>query len=270
VIQKKKGFTLLLFCLLGFILPSCNLFTNMHVDGSATDASILVADGQAAMSRGDYTQAADYFEKAITANPQNSRARVGYAKAFLKNQGFNFANFFQTFIDQMDSGGSGSIDFINPPDWGCATYAEVVTVLTTVLDSLDPIARNLCDGEVAATDPTINLNAGFLYMLRVVATVKVWNTSAAMEQESKSEADSTNGASLGLTPVEYAAISASLPDTFWWVSPLPALGIRTTLQTDMDRSIARIQTAMLQSTNSQLYQDFLDFFSGLEILSEIP
>ena len=74
-----------------FALAGCNIFSWAHNEGSSDNAEIRVADGNTSLANGDYVKALDSYQAAITANPQNSEARYGYIKAYIKDMGLDIA-----------------------------------------------------------------------------------------------------------------------------------------------------------------------------------
>jgi hypothetical protein len=232
----------------------------MHTDGEETNALVLTADGQAALGRGDYANAMVYFQKAMAADPRSSEARVGYAQALLQVKGFDLASFIKHLMTDSE-GPVGTTPLVDPADWGCADNAELINLFTTLINTLDPIAQGATTGRYQHNDVTVNLDAGFLFILRVAARSQNQLADYTMVQFSKS---TVTAADLGLSPAEFAAIYPQLPDTFWWIANTPSMALLTQLQTDTDSGVARLRTAATVS-GSQLISDLVDQFASIQL-----
>lgn len=163
-------------CIAGLI--GCNIFSWTHSAGSGEDATVLLADADSALASGDYAKAMEYYQKAIDADPANSKARYGYVNAYVKNSGLNIIEFAKSAGNQktiasavpgltsnvVSAGGSFLIDDRTKPfGIDMKKFEDLAIVL---VDKLDPIATGKCDGKVPATDPEVNLNLAFGYLLR--------------------------------------------------------------------------------------------------------
>jgi len=260
MIRAKTGqvqrFSLVILVMLG-LLPGCNLLKGMHSDGVESNPGVLVADGKAAYSRGDYGKAAEYFWLAIGHDPQNSEARVGYVEAALQAQGFNLAAFIQTLATSDSSSGS-SPQLVNPADWGATSYAELTALYGGFISVLDPIAQGLTTGPYTFNDVTVNLNLGFFYILRFASRVMEVSSTYQLQQLSKS---STSASQLGITQAEFDL----LPDEFWWVTNNPPAGLLNALQGDIDNGIARLRVAVANTASRDMINDVIDLFASLQI-----
>jgi hypothetical protein len=263
---------ILLFPLL--LTTGCNLFSAMHTDGKESNASVLVADGKAAMKRGDYVKAAEYFRLAIEHNSRNSEARVGYAEAYLQAQGFSLGEFINSLFSGMDSeSGSGGIEFVDPAHWGVATLAEVEQILQTLIFVLEPIALGQTDGPYAVTDFNVNLTTGLFYILLVAAQMQGLGGSYQMQKFNKYESDgvtiSAVVAGWGL-PV---SILNQLPDEFLWIADSggnqPSPGFLISIQSSISLGLARLRIAAnnASSSSQEILNDIIDLFDDWEILA---
>lgn len=240
------------------LMSGCNLFSGMHQDGKESNAVVLVADGQGALSRGDYSNAALYFQKAMENDPRNPEARVGYAEAYLKARGFNVATFVNRLVSTSQTSGSGLNDMVLPADWGCADYACLTQLFTTLIDTLDPIAQGLAQGVYSRNDFNININVGFFYVFRAASRVQQLSVTNPVQQLSKS---STSAAALGIPQT----IFDQLPDQFWWITNLPSPTLLNQIAQDVDFGVTRLRTAAAQSVNSKTINDLIDRVVSLQI-----
>ncbi|MFA6342407.1 MAG: tetratricopeptide repeat protein, partial [Fibrobacteraceae bacterium] len=80
-VKKKLGVVVLFFASIGCIM-SCNLFNPTNSSNiDSDDADGLLYEGQMLFRNGEYTKAAEYFNKAIKADSTKSQAWFGLAKA---------------------------------------------------------------------------------------------------------------------------------------------------------------------------------------------
>lgn len=184
---------LLILCLL--LLSGCgqwNIFKWAHKEGTAasSDTTVLVADGQALLDKGDYAKAVEVFEKAMNANPKSSEANYGYARAVIAASGLGLADLISSIIQQAKSPnpaplptGNPFINFVSPQ------YASGATATDKLLDPskikldklydaskkavtpLQRIADGLTDAVIPADDFDVNFNLAFLLVIRGVCNV---------------------------------------------------------------------------------------------------
>lgn len=64
-------------------LTACNVYEFTHELGSSNDVEVLISDGTAAQTQGNYSLAATIFWKVLTLDPDNTRGMVGYSTAIL-------------------------------------------------------------------------------------------------------------------------------------------------------------------------------------------
>lgn len=64
-------------------LTACNVYEFTHELGSSNDVNVLISDGNAAQSQGNYALAAEIFGKVLALQTNNSRGMVGYSTAVL-------------------------------------------------------------------------------------------------------------------------------------------------------------------------------------------
>ncbi|MCD4814178.1 hypothetical protein K8S19_10870 [bacterium] len=248
-------------------LTGCNLFTTMHNDGKESNASVLVADGHAAMSKGDYVKAAEYFRLACEHDSVSSEARVGYAEAYMKAQGFSLGEFVNVLMSALESDSGDSIELLVPSHWGVTTMAEVEVMLRTLIAVLDPVALGQTSGPYVSTDATINLTLGIFYILKITAKIEVISTDFAITSLNKTT-DSVLLAGL-FSP----ALLAQLPEDFYWLldsaNNQPSLGFITDMQIDIDSAMARLQTAAEHSGSGtqELITDVMTMFEDWQTLA---
>jgi hypothetical protein len=245
-------------------IGGCNLFGNMHNDGMDSDTSVLMADGNAALTRGDYNNAVVYFNRALDHDAGNSEARVGLAEAMVKSKQFNLADFIKTLMKNSNNQGSGSgsgstLQLINLADWHCATYAELVSFYTDLINVLDPIALGQTHGLYGSNDLNVNLNVGFIYVLRMAAQLQ--DLTAVAYQVQQMSKSSTTAAALGISQAQFDL----LPESFYWISPTPPATVLTQLQADIDTGIARLRTAAAATESKKMINDMIDMFSSLQV-----
>jgi|GEM_PF-4924243 len=255
-IPLARRFTL--FCAFAVLLSGCNLFSGIHQDGRESNASVLVADGRAALARGDYANAAHYFENAIQNDPRNSEARMGYAEAYLKLKGYNFGNLMKTM---MKADSSNPSSFLNLQDWGCQSNTELADMFSTLVGVLDPIACGQTSGPYPRNDVNVNFSVGIFYMLRAAAQALQVSSSFTLQEMQKS---ATSAAALGITQAQFDL----LPDKFYWLSNHPPLALLNQLQNDMSQGVARLHVAAIHSAYPDQLEDVVDKFESLQIQTQ--
>jgi hypothetical protein len=253
----------------------------MHQDGRDSNAAVLTADGQAALGRGDYSNAAVYFQRALDYDPGSSDARVGLAEAMVKAKGFNLAAFIQTLAtNSQNSQPSGIPGAPNIPqllklsDWNCSTWSELEQFYTDLINTLDPIALGRTHGTHPANDPTVNLNVGFIYLLRTAARVQAVTTATYQVVQISKNGQGSPAAlvawlstqlgvtiSMTLTQAQYD----QLPNTFYWISPSPPMTIFTQIQGDVNTGLARLQMAANTTTSKKMITDITNMFASLQV-----
>ncbi|MBN1595480.1 tetratricopeptide repeat protein [candidate division FCPU426 bacterium] len=247
-------------------LSGCNLFATMHSDGKESNSHVLVADGKAAISRGDYVKAAEYFRLACEHNPRDSEARMGYAEAYLRAQGFSLGEFMNTLLSTLDqdSGSNEVVELIHPADWGVSSMAEVEQILATLVFTLDPIALGQTDGPYRFDDVNVNLTAGLFYALKVAARMQTLAGTFSIQMFDK---DSAEVAAWGLS----ASVLNQLSQEFLWLAdsggnqPLPSFII--SIQNDVHAAVARLRVAAANSKAEDTINDILDLFADWDILA---
>ncbi len=255
-----------LFLILLGMLNGCNLFSGMHHDGVETNSHVLVADGKAALIRGDYANATEYFRLAIKHNPRDSEARVGYAEAYLKAHGFSLGNFINSFISKMDDEDQENLELAVPTEWGCADYDELIGLLSTLIDTLDPIALGQTEGPYRYNDLNVNINAGIFYIMKIAGRIQTISTEFEIKTLTKGSTEVNN-----LNPPIPPAVLAELPDEFMWIvdsgGNQPSADFLTQMQSDIDTGLARLQTAADNSSSKEMIEDIIDMFDDWQILA---
>lgn len=255
-----------LFLILLGMLSGCNLFSGMHHDGVETNSHVLVADGKAALDRGDYANAAEYFRLAIKHNPQDSEARVGYAEAYLKAHGFSLGGFINSFVSQMDNEDQENLELIVPADWGCADFSALTQRLSTLIHTLDPIAQGQTQGPYRSNDFNVNINTGLFYILRIASKIKGLSADYEFKMLTQGTDEVDN-----LNPPIPADVLAALPAEFMWIvdssDNQPSADFMLQMQTDIDAGIARLQTAADNSSSQEMIEEIIDMFDDWQILA---
>ncbi len=266
--MPQRYTTITLTVLLGAAiwLSGCNFFSGLHSDGKDSSSTVLVADGQAALRRNDYANAAQYFSLAMEHDPNNSEARVGYAHAILRVQGFSLGQFATSFMTAMmaeNSSNPSDYEILVPGHWGVTTYTELERIFTEMIYTLDPVVLGATHGPYHATDVNLNLTVGIFYILRIQARLEVLNSDFSIQSLNKS---SPEVAALGLRP----SVLAQLPDDFLWIldslNDQPPLPFLLSMQTDITKAIQRLQTAADHADNDMI-QEIADMFKDWKTLA---
>lgn len=156
-----------------------NLFGGLHRDGSG-DASSLVSDGVAALSRGDFAAAEKYFEDALVQDPSNSDALYGAAAARMGGSGLDIGQLLANIMTQGVPGGAPALSAgLSAATRGTAAIGtDPQSILYNIdIDALDAaLEKAICylqriqlgygDGKIAANDVNLLVNLGLLRLLR--------------------------------------------------------------------------------------------------------
>jgi len=170
----KKFFALgAVLLILGFCISGCgktfNIFGWTHAEGKSKDPDVLLQDADAALAKGDYQVAMDYYNKVIDSDPDNSLARYGYVTAYMKQE-FKDMNISEllTQLSNSDSESGGML--IDESKINLSTQ-DLIDMGNVLVNYLDDSATGNWDGEISSTDVGMNVNLAFGYMLQAVGTV---------------------------------------------------------------------------------------------------
>lgn len=263
--HSHRGYFFVLGSFLVLFMAGCtaNPLAGMHQDGVETNASVLTADGRAALDRGDYDHAVRYFSQAIAAEPKNAEARTGYAEALLKQKRFNLGNFLNSILNTQDtdSASEQAAALLTPQDWGCSDTTELNALYTSLIDALDPIARAETYG--VSTDPTVNLNVGLFFVLRMASHALNLAVTLEVVKFTKGTAETE---ALRASDPYLNLVYDQLPEDFYWITNLPSPSQLQQIQNDIDAGINRLQTAANNSSANTRDQinGIIDLFRSLQ------
>jgi tetratricopeptide (TPR) repeat protein len=168
----------------GFILlaftTACengNIFSWTHTPGSSSSAPALIADGNAALQNKQYSKAVEYFQRAIDSDPTNSEAIYGYSSARLAEAGLDVGNLVANLVRQPATSpmrlaqAMETITYVVAnntliPDSIIANKTALLAALNDVIAQLSKIAKGTADGTISPTNPDININLAFCFILR--------------------------------------------------------------------------------------------------------
>ncbi|MBN1898838.1 MAG: hypothetical protein JW827_08685 [Spirochaetes bacterium] len=154
----KRNFMFLLLIMISLSFTSCgNIFDWFYPDEvtDSTDIEGLMASADAALQSGDFYTAWKTYKTVIDADTVNSRARWGYAQAYVLDQGVTLLVVASKFV-----AGEDPATVISP------AATTLTNIMGQVAWALRPIARGQCDGVISASDFEINLNLMLAYMIQ--------------------------------------------------------------------------------------------------------
>jgi tetratricopeptide (TPR) repeat protein len=188
MIGKGKIIAVFLVLLMIFSLAGCSKTTNIfrwaHKGGSDTSKESLLADGQAALSSKDYSDALTYYNKLLEENPNSSEALYGKAQALIGLGGLSLSELIANVVKEAQSTGTSPV--IANSEFG-AFFSKTSYVTTTtdllpetlnlpqlyhtalvVVPVLKQIADGNSDGVIPADDPDVNINLAFFMTIQAV------------------------------------------------------------------------------------------------------
>ena len=143
-----------------FFFTSCNVFSIFHTTGLGTFQGNL-DKAEAAYANYDYESALEYYGKAVDANPQSSKARVGYVSALQKVRFVDFLYIAQ----EATKDGFDPYNLLNEANIRNNIIGNT-GVFQETIDKLLPIQQQLCDSEVPYNDALVNLQLAIAYLVR--------------------------------------------------------------------------------------------------------
>ncbi|MDI6792362.1 MAG: hypothetical protein QME81_05770 [bacterium] len=187
----KKSFVGLALAILLPLAIGCgrgNIVGGLHQEGKSNDVEVLVADGQAALDRGDYEEAREYFGKAKNLDANNWKARYGHAVAYMQTSEVSMVKLLTTVTKQSATGRQGisrkspaktgnNGDFIEELLDKLDVLKDVVEVIIVDLSPIgqallnEEITREEAEARIGATLGDIELNltvCHFLYGILIV------------------------------------------------------------------------------------------------------
>lgn len=87
----------ILLCTLFLVAAGCNVFSPFHTSGTGENVSELIADVEAALTRGDYPEAMAIADKAMRLAPDRPRVRYIHAVSVLKYHGIDITEIIHVF-----------------------------------------------------------------------------------------------------------------------------------------------------------------------------
>ena len=249
-----------------FVASGCSKSTNIfgwtHSGGSSSATpAVLVSDGDSAYAAGDNVKAMENYDKAVTAEPKSSLARVGYVKAYVKNAGLDLASLIKNASGQQKNTGAPSaasmypvVGFVQSVVDAQGGYYLINDVkrpfgvnlpqfeglVTVIIKYLGPIADGTCDAGILATNPVININLCFAHFLRGILWIVDNDYNATIDYNFFKGNDGTTSI-VRLNPDGTVAGKVKLGDSIPGVSK--ALG-------SLDKSLGYLLVAIDNSQNS--------------------
>ncbi len=175
---------LLMICSLAGCSKTTNIFRWAHKGGSDTSKESLLADGQAALSSKDFSDALTYYNKLLDSNPNSSEALYGKAQALIGLGGLSLADLIASVVKEAQSTGSSAViansefaAFFSSVRYTSSTTDLLPSTLNLtqlyhtaklVIPVLKQIADGNGDGVIPADDPDVNINLAFFMIVQAV------------------------------------------------------------------------------------------------------
>ena len=230
---------------------SFNIFGFTHKSGGSDDSIVLVADAQSAYENGDYAEAERLYLQAITANPRDSKARLGYVQAFIRNSGLDIISLAQNAANQksvarltpgfFSQAPSTNGYWLFPKDPTASygiTLARIEGIYQVIIDHFTPVINGETDMPAEDVPPIVYVNRAFAYLLKGAIRIVdknldgsvdylVWHDNVSGEDWVYSSDETTRITASPLTAAEEAAAMADLNAAI------------ADLETARDRSLAK-------------------------------
>ncbi|MDD5491376.1 MAG: tetratricopeptide repeat protein [bacterium] len=188
MLGKSKIIAVFLMLLMVISLAGCSKTTNIfrwaHKGGSDTSQESLLADGQAALSSKDFSDALTYYNKLLDQNPNDSEALYGKAQALIGLGGLSLADLIANVIKEAQNNGTSPV--IANSEFGAffskTNYAstsgdllpeslnlpQLYHTAIVVVPILKQIADGNSNGVIPADDPDVNINLAFFMTIQAV------------------------------------------------------------------------------------------------------
>ncbi len=157
--MRKTGILFLVVIFIGLSVSSCNIFDWLYPDTEEVDVSESVSLGDSSLKSGNFKQAMEYYKKAYTADPDNSKARWGYAKAYILENNVDFLYFVSKILGTSESTNITS---------AVSDYApKLENMATEIINVLSPVeSDSTWDGAISRYNFEVNFNLMLAYMLK--------------------------------------------------------------------------------------------------------
>ncbi len=169
--MTKKFIIIILLVALSSMFIGCrgNIFGWLYPgdDTDFEDVDDLVEAGDIALRKGDFETAKKCYWNAIQKNPRSSRARFGYARAFILSKNVDLLYMASKLYAEPQNANIVMSELIN--DY------KFTDTMTTVIDVLnDPqysIVNQQCDGDIPYNDFAVNFDLMISYFFRALISI---------------------------------------------------------------------------------------------------
>lgn len=186
--DKRNLVAVFLVLLMIFSLAGCSKTTNIfgwaHKGGSDSSTESLLADGQAALSSKDFSDALTYYNELLGQNPNSSEALYGKAQALIGLGGLSLAELIANVVKEAQSTSTSPV-IANSEFGAFFSRTQYVSTSTDLLpETLNlpqlyqtallvvPILKQIADGNgdgvIPADDPDVNINLAFFMTISSV------------------------------------------------------------------------------------------------------
>lgn len=255
-----------------------NLFGGLHKEGSG-DAASLLADGQAALARGDYADAEAYFRSSLAQNPSSAQALYGAAVATMGNSGLDIGQLVSNLTTQGTPGGAPAFSQALA---GASVGAPGAPSGTSILEQLDvakldaAVEKSLCylerirqgysDGTISRSNANLLINLGLLHLIR--AATQIAGLGEIRKSFDQQEFEYAPTATPPFNPGQCAVILSSFQNAAWGYQGLTQAAVLVLgqkagdtlfdLKGDVRNLFADFKDAVATATGCGLELDTLD------------
>ena len=182
--------------IISIVIVGCNIFNPTEsIDIKNSDAKALTYEGYLKFRNNEYTEAEEYFNRAIAADSSHSEAWYGLMKAMLNrklNTGSDSTNLF-TLLTYVNSSRNSRVPFAGMSE-------NIASVIKSAVDSVDLIASTFierdkngrCDGVI-----TYKTIADGYMVLQMMKTMLVLRKTTSTMENCSLDKNSDNACNMG-------------------------------------------------------------------------
>jgi len=259
----KKAIAVSLVLALAVIFSGCTKGTNIFgwMTPAPGDLPVTAANAANAYAAGDYAAAMAQYEALIAANGQDSSAKYGYVKAYVKSVGLDLASLIKStsgnnapaflvpgVVQKVSSQSAGYLLESNTAPFGINALV-IEQLCEKIILHLNPIALGECDGVIPANDVSLNVTLAFAHLLKGVFTIIDPGQDGTIDYNIYDNGSTSEVVLWGTT---------TLVDSGTFDS------VKATAQTALANSISRFDVAIATAGGGSIWEGVRDFLVQIQ------